>query len=75
MQIGLESERASVVMPKPYMWIFTFPSTRLMRTLRAPKDSGRRCGPGDRSRAFMCDPVGGEMVLGPANTYSKEVSL
>jgi len=27
MQIGLESERASVVTPKPYMWIFTFPST------------------------------------------------
>lgn len=30
----------------------TSPVTRVIRTLRAPKDSGRRCGPGDRSRAF-----------------------
>ena len=35
MQIGLENERASVETPKPYMWIFTFPSTRHYRPIAA----------------------------------------
>src|SRR5580704_4047122 len=46
------AEKQEKFRPKEKCFFLTSTFIELIRTLRAPKYSGRRCGPGDRSRAL-----------------------